>query len=227
MNIEQLAADTSKPYKTTQAMVADGLRKGILNGTLGSGRILRQEEIASEFGVSRIPVREALRQLDGEDLVTITPHRGAVVTMISPDEALEITEIRIVLETAAISKAIPNMDEGALQKAKKILNLIDREEYLDVHRWAELNLAFHTSLYEPGEQPRMLALVESQHKVFERYICLQLDFMEYREKGQREHRQLLELCRRKNAEAAVRLTTQHVFDVGKMVVDSWRKRTGA
>jgi DNA-binding GntR family transcriptional regulator len=107
MSMRDLASEAGQRYRTTQAMVAGGLRQGILSGALGGGRPLRQDEIAREFGVSRIPVREALRQLEGEGLVTFYPHRGATVSELPYEEATEIGEIRASSETLALKRALP------------------------------------------------------------------------------------------------------------------------
>src|SRR5689334_5025020 len=82
--------------------VASALRDAILRGALPGGAHLRQEELATRMGVSRLPVREALRQLHGEGLVTLAPNRGAEVVALAPDEVHEIYDIRIALETMAL-----------------------------------------------------------------------------------------------------------------------------
>jgi DNA-binding GntR family transcriptional regulator len=119
MSMRDLASEAGQRYRTTQAMVAGGLRQGILSGALGGGRPLRQDEIAREFGVSRIPVREALRQLEGEGLVTFYPHRGATVSELSYEEATEIGEIRASSETLALKRALPNMTEEDLRRPRR------------------------------------------------------------------------------------------------------------
>ncbi len=93
--MEELTFRSSNRHRTAQDMVAEGLRRGILSGALASGQPLRQEQIARDFEVSAVPVREALRQLAGEGLVTLSPNRGARVSKVSYEEAKEITEIRI------------------------------------------------------------------------------------------------------------------------------------
>ena len=84
--------------KTVAEAVAEKLRMRILSGALQEGAQLRQEVLAAELGVSRIPLREALRLLEGEGLVTIVPHRGAVVSVRSPDEIGELFDLRVLLE---------------------------------------------------------------------------------------------------------------------------------
>src|SRR5690349_25097652 len=89
VDLDGLAVDAAKLYRTTPAVVADVLREAILDGTLQGGQPLRQEELASKFGLSRGPIREALRQLEGEGLIVFYPYRGAVVSPLSLAEVQE------------------------------------------------------------------------------------------------------------------------------------------
>ncbi|MDP9457940.1 MAG: GntR family transcriptional regulator [Actinomycetota bacterium] len=209
--------DEARRYRTTQDMVTGELRKGILNGVLEGGQPLRQEDIAERFGVSRIPVREALRRLEGEGMVSFYPHRGAVVSELSYAEAREISEIRAALEPVAIRRAIPVLSEEDLARAEEILETIDGEEDL-ASRWGDLNWRFHSTLYAPAVRPRLLSLIEAQHVAFDRYIRVHLALTDYA-KPQSEHRTLLELCRRGDADAAADLLVRHVEDISDVLYD--------
>ncbi len=216
MGLEEIAARASGQFRTTQSMVASGLRDAILSGVLAEGQPLRQAEIAESFGVSRSPVREALRQLEGEGMVSFIPHRGAVVSEISHHEVEEITELRVALETMAMRKAIPLLEDDDLERAEEVLRRIDREEDLITY-WSELNWRFHATLFAPAERPRLLALIKAQHDAFERYIRMHLALSDY-EKPQKEHYELLDLCRKKDTEAALNLLAKHIDDTGALLV---------
>ncbi len=205
----------SGKYRTTQSMVAGGLRDAILSGVLAGGEPLRQEEIAESFGVSRSPVREALRQLEGEGMVSFIPHRGAVVSELSHHEVQEITEIRVILETAAMRQALPLLEEDDLERAEEVLRRIDRERDL-ISFWSELNWRFHATLLAPAERPRLLSLIKAQHDAFERYIRMHLALSHY-EKPQKEHYELLDLCRQKDTEAVLELLTRHIQDTSELL----------
>src|SRR4051812_19263611 len=97
--------------------VTQTLRQAILRGSLASGQILRQESIATQLGVSRLPVREAIRQLNSEGLVQVTAHRGAVVVALSADDIREIYDIRVGLETTALRLALPHLSPAILRRA--------------------------------------------------------------------------------------------------------------
>lgn len=224
MEFEKIAASASRQFRTTQNMVASGLRDAILGGVLAGGQPLRQEEIAESFGVSRSPVREALRQLEGEGMVSFIPHRGAVVSEISHHEVEEITEIRVTLETMAMRKAIPFLEDDDLERAEEVLRRIDREEDLITY-WSELNWRFHATLFAPAERPRLLSLIKTQHDAFERYIRMHLALSDY-EKPQKEHYELLDLCREKDTNAVLSLLAKHIENTSALLVTHIKDDTG-
>ncbi len=102
-------------------LVRDGVREAIFSGLLPEGTQLRQDQLAEQYGTSRIPVREALRQLESEGLVRIEPNKGAVVTSLSVGDVLEMLDIRIALECHALRLAVPNMVEEDFAYAESIL----------------------------------------------------------------------------------------------------------
>ena len=108
-----MAVNTTKRRRTTVASAAaDELRRRILAGDLGEGAQLRQDMLAEEFGVSRIPIREALMQLDSEGFVRIEPHRGAVVSGLSAEGIRELVQLRAMLEPYLLSESAPKLSES-------------------------------------------------------------------------------------------------------------------
>jgi DNA-binding GntR family transcriptional regulator len=216
-DLNELALPALKNFKTTPTLVAEALRNGILKGVIRSGQTLRQEELAATFGVSRIPVREAFRQLEAEGLIKIYPHRGAVVSSLSAFEVQELFEIRVPLETTALRLAIPHMTALDLQKAARILDLADREEAggRASGRWGELNWDFHAALYAPAARPRLLAMLVNLEQNVDRYMRLVLTGLDYQQHSQAEHRELLAACRAKEVEKAVALLTGHIEAAGQ------------
>jgi DNA-binding GntR family transcriptional regulator len=188
--------------------IADSLRADILRGKLKSGQALKQDEIAAQFGVSKIPVREALVQLKAEGLVNFYQNRGAFVSELSAVEADEIYVMRIALETAVLARAIPHLTVAHLKHAKEILDAIDREE--NIARWGELNWEFHATLYSPAALPRLMETIRTLHSNIARYLVLYLAGMAYQKKSQKEHRAILEACRHGDTEKAVAVLVDHL-----------------
>ena len=111
--------------KTLGTATLEAMREGILNGTYAEGEQLRQDAIAADLGVSRIPVREALRQLEAEGLVVFSPHRGAIVSSLSLKEIRELFELRAEIESDLLRRAIPEMGSEDFARASEILTAYD------------------------------------------------------------------------------------------------------
>src|SRR6185369_16701810 len=121
-----LDAAMQKP-QTVADQVAGVLREAIAAGTLTAGIALRQDELAARLGFSRMPIRDALRLLEAEGLVTIHPTRGAFVAKMDAVEISEIYAVRLLLEAEALRLAIPHLTEAALEAAAAALDRIDAE----------------------------------------------------------------------------------------------------
>src|SRR6478672_6534621 len=126
--------------QTLTSMTADAIRERILRGRYPEGEPLRQDAIGVELGVSRIPVREALRQLEAEGLVTFNPHRGAVVSSMSLDEIAELFELRAEIECDLLRRAIPKMTQEQLDRAIEVLDEFEAALHAgEASRWGPLN----------------------------------------------------------------------------------------
>jgi DNA-binding GntR family transcriptional regulator len=196
--------------KNTAALIADALRSAIMQGKLSSGQALRQDEIAAEFKVSKIPVREALVQLQAEGLVDLIPSRGAIVSHLSIEEIVEIYTMRRALEPIALERAIPNATEADFLKAERILDQIDHVD--DLMHWAELNWDFHAALYGPADMPLLEQTAQTLHNNVVRYLILNYLNPAYLEVSQNQHRELLALCRQREVVLACEKLRLHLLD---------------
>ena len=142
----------------TADAVTDELRKMILSGAVGIGVQLKQEALAKRFGVSRFPVREALRRLQAEGLLTHTPKRRFGRRFAPVADLVEICDIRIGLETRALALAIPDMRAADVKAIRSILTRYDASD--SPREWTELDLEFHLALYRPCGRARMLKMIE-------------------------------------------------------------------
>lgn len=213
---------STKDSATTTESIADALRTDILQGKLKSKQPLRQDEIAANFGVSKIPVREALFQLKAEGLVTFFPNRGATVSELSPEEVDEIYTMRIALETAALQRAVLHLTIANLSQAEEILKAIDQEQ--DITRWGQLNWEFHATLYHPANLPRLMEWVKMLHINVARYLVIYLAGMDYQATSQREHWQILEACRRGHIKAATEHLEQHLQSASNQLIAFLQQR---
>ena len=196
--------------------MAASLKDSILRGDIPAGTPLRQDAIAERYGVSHIPVREALRHLAAEGLVTIRPNQGAIVRVLAPENARELLEIRALLEIQAIRWALPNADAEVLAAAEAALAESERTD--DVTRWMQLNWAFHFTLYERAGRPRIFAMIQSLDMQIDRFIRVLISASDYRMQAQEEHRAILAAYRVRNEAAVVSLMQQHLDDTARSLV---------
>ena len=153
--------DSGLPVKRTIAdQVAELIRQRILSGQLKGGQPIRQEHLAAELGVSRIPLREALKQLAAEGFVTITSHKGAVVAELSIQEVEELFEIRLRLETWLLQLAIPAMTDRDLAALDRNMEEQRRPDILP--HWGDVNWRFHEIMYLPANRPISLKLLDGE-----------------------------------------------------------------
>jgi len=206
-------------HQTISASVAGELRRRIVDGEFQAGFQLRQEALAIEFGVSRIPVREALMQLEAEGLVKIQPHRGAIVSALSPEEVEELFELRALLEPRLLKASAPHLTEADYQRLRNILQEYSSELHaMQVSRWGELNREFHMVLYQHAGQPRSLAIVANLLQECDRHTRLQLALTDGRARAEAEHDELLRLCVEGQIEQACKLLKTHIEGAGKSLL---------
>src|SRR4051812_18183079 len=209
-------AQKSLQHRTIASAVAEELRRRIVDGEFKSGFQLRQDALATEFGVSRIPVREALMQLEAEGLVKIHPHRGAIVSELSTEEIEELFDLRALLEPRLLKASAPRLTEADYRRLNGILQEYSSElRAMHIGRWGELNTEFHRVLYQHAGQPRSLAIVANLLQESDRHTRLQLSLTHGMERAATEHAELLELCAEGKIAAACALLKTHIEGAGK------------
>ena len=216
------------PRTTITDLALEAIRDRILRGAYPEGAPLRQDALAAELGVSRIPVREALRQLEVEGLVTFRPHIGAVVSSLALNEIQEVFDVRAMLETDLLRRAMPALTETELGRAAEILDEFDAALAAgDEGAWGRLNWEFHTALLEPADRPLSLQILQHLRYQSDRYATLHISLMHAHTLAQREHRALLEVVRSGDVEQACALLTRHIMDAGKSLIDYLRVQRAA
>ncbi|MCL6263120.1 GntR family transcriptional regulator [Craterilacuibacter sp. RT1T] len=212
---------TSPSSQSLTAIATDSLRQRILAGEWSDGRQLRQEALSRELGMSRVPIREALRQLETEGLVTIVENKGAVVSQLSLPEIVELLHVRVLLECDALMTAIPRQTSTDLAKAEALLAQFEtalRDE--DIAAWGILNARFHLELYRAAGQPQILAIIEQLHNRTDRYTRMQILLTGFSDRAHHEHNQLLELCRKKDSVSATAFLRQHILHAQE-ALETW------
>jgi DNA-binding GntR family transcriptional regulator len=202
-------------HKTVAAAVADSLRRRILTGELRPGVQLRQDALAEEFGISRIPIREALLQLEAVNLVKIAPHRGAVVSGLSLTEVEDIFRLRAQLEPQLLPLSARHLTDEDFRDLRAVLKAYGEA-------LGELNRRFHFDLLRHAERPRALAIVSGLLQDCDRPTRLQLQAMGDVARAQEEHTQILDLCEARDVDAAAAVLRAHIEYVGVCLLAVYR-----
>jgi DNA-binding GntR family transcriptional regulator len=226
---DDLSLDVTAEYRTLQNIVTDQLRSAILSGRLGPGERLQHDEIARQLGVSRMPVREALRVLDGEGLVELRPHRGAVVVDLRPEDIAEVFEIRAMLEGRAAELAGPRLSEATLTRMRQILVEMERlgkrdglspgDLALAEGRWLTLNTEFHTIIYPASGWPRLCTLIEAQRNVVQPHLRIAAAYLGRTESAHHEHAEILRAAEARDGKRLAELTVAHLRATATELID--------
>jgi DNA-binding GntR family transcriptional regulator len=210
-----LDGHATREHGTTPDFIAEALRIAIYDGQFEDGEELNQVELASYFNVSRVPIREALRQLQAENLVRGIAHRRAIVIGLDLDEMLELIEIRAVLEGFLLAKAGPRLDAAALRRLHELCDEADRiRDY--GYNWVLKNWEFHRTLYQPSQSKAAIAMVEQLNLRVERYVRRSGGSKRLREAAS-EHRRILKDVERGDFSAARTQMQEHILQTREQV----------
>jgi DNA-binding GntR family transcriptional regulator len=179
---------------------------------------LNPAAIGAELGVSRTPVREALQRLDLEGLVTVSHHRGAVVTRLTLDEVRELFRIRAALEGLAAAEAARSIDQDALDECELLARRLERAQG-DIREWFIRHEAFHDRLYEFAGMPRLSAEIRRFREAVQPYLRLYIDVYSQLEMPGVEHRRLLAAFAKGSADRAGEAIRQHVEHAAEGVLE--------
>ena len=192
-------------------MIASDLRQRILSGELAEGEAIRQELLAQDYDVSRMPVREALKRLSAEGLVHWENNRGGTVVKHSLPEIGEIFDLRILIEVDLFRRAIPKMTDSDFETCERLLaKMDDAYETEDVSHWGSYNHAYHMALYAAADRSMSKEFLERLNLHSDRYVRIHLSVMKQREPAKEEHRRLLDLAREGDTEGGADLLAQHI-----------------
>lgn len=193
------------------------LRENILSGVYKENDELREINIGKELGVSRTPVREALRQLELEGLVTIIPNKGAYVTGITQKDVRDIYRVRGVLEGMCARWATEHITEGQIEELEEIVMLagfyLKKKGSQSVSQVSELDGKFHKVLYEASESRILEHVLSDFHKYVQMARRMSVRTKDRAEKSVEEHRGILDAMKSRDGDLAEKLANQHIMNV--------------
>lgn len=222
MDYKQIAASVEpRSGMGTQDWVYRVLREGIVTGVLKGGMQLKQDEISDALNVSHIPVREALRQLEAQRLVTILPNRGASVTELSREMLIDMMQVRAAISTAMLKLAIPRMTEEDF--AAIAANLAEQRACTDANSYEKLNNRFHELMNARATNPVADLMTENIHANIDRYLRSSFyDNAEDRAHSIQEHEAIAAACEARKVEVAAALLNDHILDAVSRIPDDMK-----
>ena len=203
--LSNIADSVRGTFQTVEDMTQSFIREAIIQGVFRPGQRLNLDTIAGSLGVSRMPVRASLRQLENEGLVRIHPYRGATVSVLRPDEIAEIYELRILLESYLLKLAIEGMDDELVDRLEGIV--VDLENAEELSDRLDRRYQLYEQLYLRANRPRALAQVNNLRGAVGRYLLLQ------RVDEQHSHEELIRHLRNRDTKAATAWLVKHLRKV--------------
>jgi DNA-binding GntR family transcriptional regulator len=201
-------------YRTRTQRVADGLRQEILTGALVPGQELAFDHLAARYGVSRIPVREALRNLGAEGLVELRPHRAPRVRPYSPDEVQELWWIRELLEPEVARLAVRGATPSLVRSLTRLLGRMEgMGPRPDTVRWLAVNRTFHLAMYAAAGRLQLLRLVTDLFDQSVRYVGVFLRSPEQFRTTNGQHVEILAAFAARDGSRLAHLTRTHIEGV--------------
>lgn len=208
-------------YLPLRDVVFNTLRRAILKGELKPGERLMEIALAEKLGVSRTPIREAIRKLELEGLVIMIPRRGAQVANITEKDLNDVLEVRCCLEEMAIEKACSRMTDQELSE------LAEAEEAFqglleegDLTKLAEADVEFHEIIYRAAENKRLLQVLNNLREQIYRYRVEYLKDEKTRKRLVEEHREMYEAIRSRDVEKAKKIASNHIENQRVGIIES-------
>ena len=190
-------------YLPLREVVFNTLRQAILKGELKPGERLMEIALAEKLGVSRTPIREAMRKLELEGLVVMIPRRGAQVANITEKDLNDVLEVRITLENMAIEKACANMTDADIRK-------LEQAAEGDLVKMAEADVNFHEVIYEAADNKRLMQVLNNLREQIYRYRVEYLKEDESRNRLVKEHEKITRAIKERDVKAAQELSFEHL-----------------
>jgi DNA-binding GntR family transcriptional regulator len=215
-----MPASTRLPNRrqgTAPDTIAAALRAEILSGETKPGTLLRQEDLAARFAMSRIPVRDALRLLEAEGLVTIATNRGAQVIQLSRDEVAEIYHLRSLIECDCLSLAVPRMTPEDLEHIERVRQRAEIDAA--TAEWNEGDWLFHEALYRPSRHDRQIEMIRSLRLTSDLYAGAHRALPKERKRWLADHRAIVAACRAKQPADALATLKAHLTAAREFVLE--------
>jgi DNA-binding GntR family transcriptional regulator len=212
-------------YKPLREVVSEALREAIVSGVLKPGERLMEIQLAEELGVSRTPIREAIRRLELEGFLVMVPRRGTYVADLSIKDINEVFEIRTALDVLAAGLAAERITEEELEDMERLLVQIG--EYIeagDADRIVEADGQFHDILYQASRNDRLVGIISNLREQFTRFRSISMAYPGRIKNTLDEHRRLVEAIAQRNPELAQQFAREHMENAEQTLLNDLSDR---
>ncbi|NLV16778.1 MAG: GntR family transcriptional regulator [Syntrophomonadaceae bacterium] len=214
-------------HRPLRELVFDALKDAIVRGALKPGDRLMEVQLAEELGVSRTPVREAIRKLELEDLAVMIPRKGAYVSSMSLKDIADLFEIRVALEVLAAGLAAERITHEELEDLERILVMKSESiEETDFDRLIEIDVKFHDGLYKASRNEKLAQIINNLHEQIYRFRRTSLASPGRMKEALEEHRKIVEAISQRNIVLAQALAQEHIENAENSLFDTMQN-TGA
>ncbi|RBP84536.1 GntR family transcriptional regulator [Marinomonas rhizomae] len=198
--------------------ISHSIKEDILRNRLPRGVPLRQASLSTRYGVSRIPIRDALQALKSEGWLVLHGKAGVMIPDLNWKEAEDLYLMRAELECLLFGMAFDRIDKDDLVEARYFLEKLNQENLTLIYK-GELNWLFHQALYRAAERPALQRMVETLNKQVVRYLGFQYGPLGYRNTSQSQHEKLLSLIELNDEKAALTFLRQHIENAGILLTE--------
>jgi DNA-binding GntR family transcriptional regulator len=205
------------------ASITEQLRRAVLEGVYPPGHRMKQEELADRFGVSRIPLRDALRTLEGEGLLRSEPGRGTYVTVLDLDEIDDIYDLRRLVEPSFAEHVVDRVSRRDVARFEQMAETMDRVDLTGAAGWSRTNLAFHLDMYRLSRLTVRYEVISQMYHRLEPYSRFYVHGTSAYERVQREHRAMVQALIDGDAAELARQIVLHIDGGQQGLRAAWEK----
>lgn len=211
-------------YKPLRELVLDAIREAIINGTLKPRERLMEIQLAEELGVSRTPIREALRKLELEGFIVMVPRKGAYVADISFKDIADVFEIRAALEGLAAGLAAERITDEELEDMERLLaEKADAIARQDMEQLVSVDTLFHEAIYRASRNERLTNIINNLREQIQRYRSTSLAFPGRMKQSLEEHRNIVEAIQSRDTQLARQVAQEHIENAENSMIEAIKK----
>ncbi|MCL0072011.1 GntR family transcriptional regulator [Peptococcaceae bacterium] len=217
-------------YKPLREAVFEAVRDAIISGKFKPGERLMEVQLAEEMGVSRTPVREAIRKLELEGFVKIMPHKGAYVAKVSIKDIIDVFEVRAALEALAARLAAKRITEDELKQLKRaamsIANLADGHDIHDIEEAVKVDTGFHDIIYKASRNEKLVQFITHLREQMKRFRATSLALPGRTKMALEEHEKIVQALWDRNEELAAELSRKHIENAERSILEVFKNARG-